>query len=67
MYIFKYFDEGLSQQNARDDSQGHASTKKKYYFHLHLRGDSQHENISINKPSYRGFEIFVAKYLSFKG
>ena len=63
--IFKYFDEGMSQKDSRDDSKGPASTQKLNYLYLHFeRGDSQHENIRTNKPSKpscRAFEIFAAK------
>ena len=44
---FKYFDEGMSQKDSRDDSKGPASTQKLNYLHSHFeRGDSQHKNIS---------------------
>ena len=62
---FKYYDEGMSQKDSRDDSQGPASTQKFNYLYLHFeRGHSQHENIPINKPLksfYRAFEIFHLK------
>ena len=61
----RYFDEGMSQKDSRDDSKGPASTQKLYYLHSHFeRGDSQHKNIPINtpsKPPYRAFEIFHLK------
>ena len=58
----RYFDEGMSQKDSRDDSKRLASTQKLSYLYLHFeRGDSQHRKIRINtlsKPPYKSFEIF---------
>ena len=58
----RYFDEGMSQKDSRDDSKGPASTQKLNYLYLHFEsGDSQHESVAIKKPSCIAFEIFAAK------
>ena len=36
-YIFKYFDEGMSQKDSRDDSKGPASTQKFNYLYFRFR------------------------------
>ena len=48
----RYFDEGMSQKDSRDDSKGPASIQKLNYLYLHFEsGDSQHESVAIKKPS----------------
>ena len=50
--IIKYFEEGMSQKDSKDDSQGPASTQNFNFFYIHFeRGHSQHENIPIKIPS----------------
>ena len=62
----RYFDEGMSQKDSRDDSKGPPSTQKLNYLHSHFeRGDSQHKNLPINSRNLPTdlLRSFISRYI----